>query len=194
MWSTVHRRERSAAAVERAAVFLGRGRVDGIGRGDRHGRPGRGPYARRAGGPGGLSRVRALVGEYPAPTCDFPDRLQLKAVLANCHELKVLAEHVRSFGMVAHLQGDQLPTWIEAATSTTERLPPPPNCPAFGGSPGTSERDLDAVKRASHCPGTPASWKVMSTRSRCSSVGCSAEGQPTLGASVIHRTDGGEAE
>ncbi|MFD8816231.1 hypothetical protein ACFV23_33270, partial [Streptomyces sp. NPDC059627] len=45
VWSTVLRRERSAAAVERAAVFLGRGRVGGIGRGARQGRPGRGPYS-----------------------------------------------------------------------------------------------------------------------------------------------------
>ncbi|WP_157878728.1 ISL3 family transposase [Streptomyces sp. CT34] len=36
-------------------------------------------------------------------------------------EPTALAEHVRSFGhMVAHLQGDQLPTWIEAAASTAE--------------------------------------------------------------------------
>ncbi|MFI2765241.1 hypothetical protein ACH5A3_41530 [Streptomyces echinatus] len=59
VWSTVLRRERSAAAVERAAAFLGRGCVGGIGRGVRHGRPDRGPYDHRA---GGLSGVRVLVG------------------------------------------------------------------------------------------------------------------------------------
>ncbi|WP_342354250.1 ISL3 family transposase [Streptomyces inhibens] len=67
------------------------------------------------------------------------DRLQLKAVLANCPELTALAEHVRSFGhMVAHLQGDQLPTWIEAATSTTE-------LPSLRSFAQHLERDLDAV-------------------------------------------------
>ncbi|WUL21491.1 ISL3 family transposase [Streptomyces sp. NBC_00353] len=67
------------------------------------------------------------------------ERLQLKAVLANCPELAALAEHVRSFGhMVAHLQGDQLPTWIEAATSTTE-------LPSLRSFAQHLERDLDAV-------------------------------------------------
>jgi transposase len=67
------------------------------------------------------------------------DRLQLKAVLANCPELTALSEHVRSFGhMVAHLQGDQLPTWIEAATSTT-------NLPSLRHFAQHLERDLDAV-------------------------------------------------
>lgn len=48
-----------------------------------------------------------------------------QAVLANWPELTALAVHVRFFGhMVAHLQGDQLPSRIEAAASTTE-LPPP---------------------------------------------------------------------
>ncbi|MET7312920.1 ISL3 family transposase [Streptomyces sp. NPDC005571] len=67
------------------------------------------------------------------------DRLQLKAVLANRPELTALAEHVRSFGhMVAHLQGDQLPTWIEAAASTTE-------LPSLRSFAQHLERDLDAV-------------------------------------------------
>ncbi|WP_406203370.1 transposase [Streptomyces decoyicus] len=67
------------------------------------------------------------------------DRLQLRAVLANCPKLTALAEHVRSFGhMVAHLQGDQLPTWIEAATSTTE-------LPSLRSFAQHLERDLDAV-------------------------------------------------
>ncbi|MGW9176276.1 ISL3 family transposase [Streptomyces decoyicus] len=66
------------------------------------------------------------------------DRLQLKAVLANCPELTALSDHVRSFGhMVAHLQGDQLPTWIEAATSTTD--------PSLRHFAQHLERDLDAV-------------------------------------------------
>ncbi|MET8275081.1 transposase, partial [Streptomyces sp. NPDC005096] len=67
------------------------------------------------------------------------DRLQLKAVLANRPELTALAEHVHSFGhMVAHLQGDQLPTWIEAAASTTE-------LPSLRSFAQHLERDLDAV-------------------------------------------------
>lgn len=67
------------------------------------------------------------------------DRIQLKAVLANCHELTALSEHVRSFGhMVAHLQGDQLPTWIEAVTSTAD-------LPGLRHFAQRLERDLDAV-------------------------------------------------
>ncbi|MFG2759789.1 transposase [Streptomyces wuyuanensis] len=67
------------------------------------------------------------------------DRVQLKAVLANCPELTALAEHVRSFGrMVAHLQGDQLPKWIEAASSTTD-------LPSLRHFAQHLERDLDAV-------------------------------------------------
>ncbi|GAA2531984.1 hypothetical protein GCM10010423_29430 [Streptomyces levis] len=43
------------------------------------------------------------------------DRIQLKALLANCPELDVLAKHVRTFAhMVTDLQGDQLPEWIES--------------------------------------------------------------------------------
>ncbi|WP_393071641.1 ISL3 family transposase [Streptomyces sp. LN704] len=49
------------------------------------------------------------------------DRLHLKAALANCPELTALAEHVRSFAhMLTHLQGDQLPEWIEAASTSAE--------------------------------------------------------------------------
>ncbi len=40
--------------------------------------------------------------------------------------------------MVAHLQGDQLPTWIEAATSTTD-------LPSLRHFAQHLERDLDAV-------------------------------------------------
>ncbi|MEN8654100.1 transposase [Streptomyces sp. 21So2-11] len=51
------------------------------------------------------------------------DRLHLKAALANCRELTTLAEHVRSFAhMVTHLQGDQLPQWIESARATTDLI------------------------------------------------------------------------
>ncbi|MFE4682752.1 transposase [Streptomyces sp. NPDC056721] len=67
------------------------------------------------------------------------DRIQLEAVLANCHELTALSEHVHSFGhMVAHLQGDQLPTWIEAVTSTAD-------LPSLRHFAQRLERDLDAV-------------------------------------------------
>jgi transposase len=67
------------------------------------------------------------------------NRLQLKAVLANCPELTALSERVRSFGhMVAHLQGEQLPTWIEAATSTTD-------LPSLRHFAQHLDRDLDAV-------------------------------------------------
>ncbi|WSW10895.1 transposase [Streptomyces sp. NBC_01005] len=67
------------------------------------------------------------------------DWLQLKAVLANCPEMAALAEHVRFFAhMLTHLQGDQLPTWIEAATATTE-------LPSLRRFAQHLERDLDAV-------------------------------------------------
>ncbi|MFD9397025.1 transposase [Streptomyces sp. NPDC060000] len=67
------------------------------------------------------------------------DLLQLKAVLANPAELTALGEHVLSFRhLVAHLQGDPLPTWIEAATSTTE-------LPSLRSFAQHLERDLDAV-------------------------------------------------
>ncbi len=79
VWSTVLRRERSAAAVERAAVLLGRGRVGGIGRGDRHGRPGRGPYARRAGGLSGMQvLVEANTRLLPAISSRFADGGQVR--------------------------------------------------------------------------------------------------------------------
>lgn len=62
-----------------------------------------------------------------------------QAVLANWPELTALAVHVRFFGhMVAHLQGDQLPSWIEAAASTTE-------LPSLRTFAQHLERDLDAV-------------------------------------------------
>ncbi|MFF3215497.1 ISL3 family transposase [Streptomyces sp. NPDC002886] len=66
------------------------------------------------------------------------DRLQLKAVLANCPELDALAEHVRSFAhMLTQLQGHQLPAWIEASTNADL-----PNLQRFARH---LERDLDAV-------------------------------------------------
>ncbi len=67
------------------------------------------------------------------------DRLQLKAVLANCTELATLAKHVRSFGrMVTELQGDLLPEWIESARATSE-------LPSLSRFAQHLERDLDAV-------------------------------------------------
>ncbi len=67
------------------------------------------------------------------------DQLQLKAVLANCPALEALARHVRSFAhMLTHLQGDQLPAWIEAATATTD-------LPSLRRFAQHLERDLDAV-------------------------------------------------
>jgi transposase len=67
------------------------------------------------------------------------DRIRLKAVLANCPELTTLAEHVRSFAhMLTHLQGDQLPGWIETATATTE-------LPSLRHFAQHLERDFDAV-------------------------------------------------
>lgn len=67
------------------------------------------------------------------------DRLQLKAVLAHCPQLAALAEHVRSFAhMLTELQGDQLPEWIESATSTTE-------LPSLRYFAQHLERDLGAV-------------------------------------------------
>ncbi|MFC8177063.1 transposase [Streptomyces sp. NPDC057325] len=66
------------------------------------------------------------------------DRLQLKAVLANCPELDALAGHVRSFAhMLTQLQGHQLPAWIEAATTA--------DLPSLQRFAKHLERDLDAV-------------------------------------------------
>ncbi|MBL1119372.1 transposase [Streptomyces sp. 110] len=59
--------------------------------------------------------------------------------LANCPELTAPAEHVRSFAhMLTHLQGEELPAWIEAATATTE-------LPSLRHFAQHLERDLDAV-------------------------------------------------
>ncbi|WP_345568129.1 hypothetical protein [Streptomyces plumbiresistens] len=67
------------------------------------------------------------------------DRLQLKALLANCPELTTPTEHVRSFAhMVTNLQGDQLPEWIEPATATS-------NLPSLSRFAWHLERDIDAV-------------------------------------------------
>lgn len=72
------------------------------------------------------------------------DRLHLKAALANCPEMAALAECVRSFAhMLTHLQGDQLPTWTEAATATTE-------LPSLRRFAQHLERDLDAVTMRPH--------------------------------------------
>ncbi|WP_331737870.1 transposase [Streptomyces sp. NBC_01276] len=66
------------------------------------------------------------------------DRLQLKAVLANCPELDALAEHVRSFAhMLTQLQGHRLPAWIGAATAA--------DLPSLQRFARHLERDLDAV-------------------------------------------------
>ncbi|MFD4635500.1 transposase [Streptomyces sp. NPDC058284] len=67
------------------------------------------------------------------------DRLQLKAVLANCPELTALTGHVRFFAhMLTQLQGERLPQWIEAASSTTE-------LPSLRHFAQHLMRDLDAV-------------------------------------------------
>ncbi|MFF4569811.1 hypothetical protein [Streptomyces sp. NPDC001410] len=67
------------------------------------------------------------------------DRVQLKALLANCPELDALAEHVRTFAhMVTDLHGDQLPEWIESARITTD-------LPGLSRFAQHLERDLDAV-------------------------------------------------
>jgi transposase len=72
-------------------------------------------------------------------TLPVSDRLQLKAALANCPELETLAKHVRSFAyMLTHLQGDQLPEWIESATATTD-------LPSLSRFAQHLERDLAAV-------------------------------------------------
>ncbi|MEV8318369.1 ISL3 family transposase [Streptomyces sp. NPDC059900] len=67
------------------------------------------------------------------------DRVQLKAVLANCPELAALTEHVRSFAhMLTQLHGHQLPAWIDTATAT-------PDLPSLRRFAQHLERDLDAV-------------------------------------------------
>lgn len=66
------------------------------------------------------------------------DRLQLKAVLAKCPELDAPAEHVQSLPhMLTHLQGHQLPAWIEGATAA--------DLPSLQRFARHLERDLDAV-------------------------------------------------
>ncbi|MGP4001437.1 transposase [Streptomyces sp. 8N706] len=67
------------------------------------------------------------------------DRVQLKAVLANCPELDALAKHVRTFAhMVTDLHGDQLPEWSESARTATD-------LPSLSRFAQHLERDLDAV-------------------------------------------------
>ncbi|MEU1120551.1 MULTISPECIES: hypothetical protein [unclassified Streptomyces] len=67
------------------------------------------------------------------------DRLQLRAVLANCPELTALSEHVRSFGhMVTELQGDLLPERIESARAAVD-------LPSLNRFAQHLERDLNAV-------------------------------------------------
>lgn len=103
------------------------------------------------------------------------DRLRLKAVPANRPELDALARHVRSFGhMLTHLQGDPLPGWIEAATAT--------DLPSLQRFAQHLARDLDAVNPACHSLGTPASWKAMSTGSRCSNATGSTARDPNFSA------------
>ncbi|MFI2645168.1 hypothetical protein [Streptomyces sp. NPDC018610] len=62
--------------------------------------------------------------------------------------------------MVAHLQGDQLPTWIEAATSTTD-------LPSLRHFAQHLERDPDAVIAGLALPWNSGVVEVMSTGSRC---------------------------
>ncbi|SHM89379.1 hypothetical protein SAMN05216499_11614 [Actinacidiphila paucisporea] len=78
VWSTVLRCERSAAAVEPAAVFLGRGRVGGIGRGDRRGRPGEARTTAVVGcGGSSARRIPASVGQQvPGRTRRFGRRTE----------------------------------------------------------------------------------------------------------------------
>lgn len=67
------------------------------------------------------------------------DRVQLKAVLANCPELDALAKHVRTFAHnVTDLHGDQLPEWIESAGTA-------PDLPSLSRFAQHLERDFDAV-------------------------------------------------
>ncbi|MFJ9041866.1 transposase [Streptomyces sp. NPDC102406] len=67
------------------------------------------------------------------------DRIQLKAVLANCHELAALSEHVRSFArMVTELEGERLPEWITSARAASD-------LPSLSRFAQHLERDLNAV-------------------------------------------------
>ncbi|MER5904899.1 hypothetical protein ABT150_33205 [Streptomyces mirabilis] len=77
-----------------------------------------------------LTHPDALVGR---------DRIQLKAVLANCSELDALAKHARAFAhMATDLHGDQLPEWIESARASTD-------LPCLSRFTHHLERDLEAV-------------------------------------------------
>jgi transposase len=79
------------------------------------------------------------AGSSPTPTLCPKATGSSSRQPTNCPELTALSEHVHSFGhMVAHLQGDQLPTWIESATATTE-------LPSLRHFAQHLERDLDAV-------------------------------------------------
>ncbi|WP_433920678.1 transposase [Streptomyces canus] len=89
--------------------------------------------------PAAICPSRHTLGPRYSDALNENDRLHLNAALANCPELAALAEHVRSFAhMLTHLQGDQLPNWIAAATATTEL----PSLRRFAQHLG---RDLDAV-------------------------------------------------
>ncbi|MFD9225541.1 transposase [Streptomyces sp. NPDC060064] len=99
---------------------------------------------REQGYPDGYGNVRNYVsrtlrGKPQPDALAESDRVRLKAVLANCSELDVLAKHVRTFAhMVTNLQGDQLPDWIESARATTD-------LPSLSRFAQHLERDLDAV-------------------------------------------------
>jgi hypothetical protein len=70
------------------------------------------------------------------------DRVQLKAVPANCPEPDALAKHVRTIArMVMDLHGDQLPEWIESARTATD-------LPSLSRFAQHLERDLGAVAAA----------------------------------------------
>ncbi|MFF9363563.1 transposase [Streptomyces griseoluteus] len=65
------------------------------------------------------------------------ERLKLRAVLAGCPELDALTWHVRAFGKMRQLQGDQLPQWIKAVRAD--------DLPSLHTFVNGLERDLAAV-------------------------------------------------
>jgi len=158
VFSTVLRRERSAAAVERAAVFLGRGRVGGIGRGDRHGR--HGSYLR-------FPRDLPTPGKFVV----VPLRVRRFVCEEESCERMTFVEQVpgltRRFGRrTERLRSMLVSVGLALAGRAGARMTDALKVPV---SRNTLLRPIASLPTP-----TPASWRGMSTGSRCSSTRGSA--------------------
>ena len=97
-------------------------------------------WSHRAGAADGPAGDQLLTRHPDRLTED--ERLQLKAILEQCPELRAAAEHVRCFGeMLTKLGGHELPAWIAAVRADADGLP------RLGAFAAGLERDLDAVTR-----------------------------------------------